>query len=70
MTAALHLATEDDLDRLLPLVTAYHAFETIEQNDKVRRAAILPLLQGSPLGAVWLIGPRKGPVGYIAITFG
>lgn len=70
MSAALHLATQDDIDRLIPLVAAYHAFENIEQTDEARRAAILPLLQGSPLGAIWLIGPRRAPVGYVAITFG
>jgi len=70
MSAALHLAAEDDLNRLLPLVAAYHAFEKIDQSDEARRAAITPLLQGNPLGAIWLIGPRRAPIGYIAITFG
>ena len=70
MTAALHLATETDLNALLPLVAAYHAFEGIERNDDHRRDALAPLLQGSPLGAVWLIGPKRAPVGYIAISFG
>ncbi|WP_425053681.1 N-acetyltransferase family protein [Psychromarinibacter sp. S121] len=70
MSAKLHLAGEDDLDRLLPLVAAYHAFEGIEQDDATRRAALAPLLAGSPLGAVWLIGLRRAPVGYIALSFG
>ncbi len=70
MTAALSLATEADLDRLLPLVAAYHAHEGIEQDDEARRAALAPLLAGSPHGAVWLIGPRRAPVGYIAVSFG
>lgn len=70
MTAKLHLATEDDLDHLLPLVAAYHAFEGIEQDETTRREALLPLLQGAPHGAVWLIGLRRAPVGYIALSFG
>lgn len=70
MSAALHLATEADLDRLLPMVAAYHAFDNIHKTDEHRRDAILPLLQGSPHGAIWLIGPRRAPVGYIAISFG
>ncbi len=70
MSAKLHLAAEDDLDRLLPLVAAYHAFEGITGNDDPRRAALTPLLAGSPLGAVWLIGLRRAPVGYIALSFG
>ena len=70
MSAKLHLAAEDDLDRLLPLVAAYHAFEGITGDDDTRRAALMPLLAGSPLGAVWLIGLRRAPVGYIALSFG
>ena len=70
MTAALHLATPDDLARLEPMVAAYHAFEEIESTPEHRRAALAPLLDGSPHGAVYLIGPRRAPVGYIAVTFG
>lgn len=70
MTAALHLATIEDLDRVVPLVAAYHAYEGIEQDDAARRGAIEPLLKGSEHGALWLIGPRRAPVGYIAISFG
>lgn len=70
MSAKLHLATPDDLDRLLPMVAAYHTFEGIDRSEAQRRAALAPLLDGSPHGAVWLIGPRIGPVGYIVVTFG
>ncbi|MDJ0827140.1 MAG: GNAT family N-acetyltransferase [Rhodobacter sp.] len=70
MTAALHLAGPDDLERLLPLVAAYHAFENIAQDEADRRAALAPLLDGSPHGAVWLIGPTRAPVGYVVVTFG
>jgi len=70
MSAALHLAAESDLDRLQAMVAAYHRSENIDKPDDHRRDAILPLLQGSPHGAIWLIGPRRAPVGYIAISFG
>ena len=70
MSAALHLAEEADIERLLPLIASFHALENISQTDTTRRAAILPLLQGSPHGAIWLIGPRRAPAGYIAISFG
>ena len=70
MSAKLTLADPDDLDRLLPMVAAFHAFEKIERSDEQRRKAIVPLLDGSPLGAVWLIGPSRAPVGYIAVSFG
>ncbi|MCC1494390.1 GNAT family N-acetyltransferase [Cognatishimia sp. F0-27] len=67
---SLHLATEDDADRLLAMVAAFHG-ETGFESDEIRRAeAIGPLLDGSPHGAIWLIGPRRAPVGYIAVSFG
>lgn len=70
MSAALHLAGAEDMERLLPMVAACHAEEGIDRDAAHRRAGLGPLLQGSPLGAVYLIGPRVGPVGYIAVSFG
>ena len=70
MTQILHLATPDDLEKLAPMIAAYHALEGIETDEDHRRAAIAPLLEGSPHGAIWLIGPKMSPVGYVAVTFG
>ena len=67
---ALNLAKSGDLDRLIPLVAAFHHEEGITLDDEARRAAILPLLEGSPHGAVYLIGPGRAPIGYIVVTFG
>ena len=70
MSAALHLAKPDDLAVLQKLVASFHNQENIEQTDQERGAALLPLLAGTPHGAAYLIGPRKGAVGYIIISFG
>lgn len=70
MSQLLHLATAADIDRLLPMVAAYHAEEGIDVDDAHRRAAVAPLLEGSPHGAVWFIGPKMSPVGYVAVCFG
>ncbi|MGI9391756.1 MAG: GNAT family N-acetyltransferase [Boseongicola sp.] len=70
MTKLLHLATSADIDRLLPMVAAYHDFDDIETDDKHRRAAIEPMLDGAPHGAIWMVGPRMAPVGYVAVSFG
>ena len=70
MTQVLHLAGKDDLDRLERMVAAYHAEEVIESDEAHRRAALEPLLEGSPHGAIWMIGPQMAPVGYIAVSFG
>ena len=66
----LTLARPDDIDRLLPLVTAFHAEQGIAQDDTVRRAALMPLLEGSPHGAAYLMGPVRAPIGYVVISFG
>lgn len=70
MTTALSLARPDDLDRLLPLVAAFHDESGIVQTDSTRRAALLPMLEGSPHGVTYLIGPGRAPIGYIVISFG
>lgn len=70
MSQLLHLAGAGDLDRILPMVTRYHAHEGIELSEEERAAAISPLLEGSPLGALWFIGPKMAPVGYVAVSFG
>lgn len=70
MTTALHLARPEHIEALLPLVAAFHAEASIAQNEELRRAALEPLLEGSPLGVVYLIGPQRAPIGYIVITFG
>ncbi|MGB5558288.1 MAG: GNAT family N-acetyltransferase [Paracoccaceae bacterium] len=70
MSAALHLATIEDLDRLEPMVAGYHAFEGIDSDEEKRRTTLTPLLTGTPHGAAYLIGMRRAPVGYIVISFG
>ena len=70
MSARLHLATADDLERLWPMVAAFHNSENVTQTDEQRLGALSPILAGSPHGAIWLIGPRKAPVGYVMISFG
>ncbi len=66
----LTLAKMEDLDRVLPLVTAFHEEEGVEQDDATRRAALIPLLEGSPHGCVYLAGPTRAPIGYVIVTFG
>jgi len=67
---ALTLARPDDLERLVPLVAAFHDEAGIVQDDTTRRAALTPLLEGSPHGVAYLIGPARAPIGYIILSFG
>lgn len=66
--ARLTLAGPDDLERVVPMVEAFHAEAGIEGAEL--RPALQPLLDGSPHGALWLIGPSRAPVGYIVVSFG
>lgn len=67
---SLHLASSEDLERILTMVSAFHAERGFDTDAGHREAAVAPLLDGSPHGAIWLIGPRKAPVGYLVVTFG
>jgi GNAT superfamily N-acetyltransferase len=67
---SLHLASPEDLPKLLPLVSAFHEHQGFNTSPEHQHDAILPLLEGSPHGAIWLIGPRRAPVGYVVISFG
>lgn len=70
MSAALTLAEPEHFERLLALVTAFHAEEGIALEDDARRAGLEPLLNGIPHGCAYLIGPPRAPIGYVVITFG
>jgi len=70
VSAALHLCDTQDAETLLPLIAAYQDHERLKRTPEQRRAALMPLLQGTPHGVVYLIGPRNAPLGYIVISFG
>ncbi|MEP2784157.1 MAG: GNAT family N-acetyltransferase [Pseudoruegeria sp.] len=70
MSAKLHLAKPSDIDKLQSLVARFHTGMGIERTEEQQRDALLPLLEGSPHGVAYLIGPRTSPVGYIVISFG
>jgi len=70
VSAALHLATTGDLDRLCTLAAAFHTEVGQNSTDESRRAALTPLLEGIPHGVAYLIGPSRAPMGYVIVTFG
>ena len=67
---AFTLAKTKDLDQLLPLVRAFHEESAMDVLEEERLAGLKPLLEGSPYGAVWLLGPSRAPIGYIVVCFG
>ena len=66
----LHIAGPDDLERLLPMVAGFQDHIGQPRNAEALEQALTPLLEGTPLGVAYLIGPRRAPVGYIALSFG
>lgn len=69
MSAALHLAKPQDLDKLMPLVSAFHAEMGLGTEETALERALIPLLEGSPYGAIYLMGPARAPMGYVVLTF-
>ena len=70
MSGALHLAKPEHREKVLKLAEAFAAEMQLPSDAAHRDAALGPLLDGSPHGAVYLIGPPMAPVGYIALSFG
>jgi len=70
VSTALTLASTAHLAQLDPLVAAFHAEQGIDLPGEARLAGLMPLLEGSPHGAIYLIGPGRAPIGYVVITFG
>jgi GNAT superfamily N-acetyltransferase len=67
---ALTLARPDDLDRLLPMVLARADEQGRTTGQGALSAALMPLLEGSPHGAAYLVGPPRAPIGYVLLSFG
>lgn len=52
------------------MVAAFHAELGLDTNEDTRHAGLIPLLEGSPHGVAYLIGPQRAPIGYVVISFG
>ena len=65
----LELAEPAQLEELLPLVAAYHAFEEVETSAEQRKIAVGKLLRDKNLGNIWLVRKLDSVIGYIAICY-
>ena len=65
----LELAEPAQLEELLPLVAAYHAFEEVETSAEQRIQSVSKLLHDRNLGEIWLVRKVDGLIGYIAICY-
>lgn len=68
--SALHLAKPADLERLTALVKGCDEETGLTRDEEQRQAALVPLLEGVPHGAIYLIGPARAPMGYVVVSFG
>jgi ribosomal protein S18 acetylase RimI-like enzyme len=66
---AIRAARASDLERLLPLVKAYYAFDAIAYDPGTLRAALSQLLKNKSLGRVWIIDTGRGLAGYAVLAF-
>ena len=65
----LELAGPAQLEELLPLVAAYHAFEEVETSVEQRKIAVSKLLQDKNLGEIWLVRNLDNLISYIAVCY-
>ena len=65
----IELAGPAQLEELLPLVAAYHAFEEVEISAEQRRNSVAKLLHDKTLGEIWLVRKVDILIGYIAVCY-
>jgi ribosomal protein S18 acetylase RimI-like enzyme len=70
MKTEIRLATIRHIDELLPMVSAFHAGEGVEQDAETCRVAVASILMAPDLGYVWLIHAGDVLAGYIAVCLG
>jgi ribosomal protein S18 acetylase RimI-like enzyme len=70
MSTALHLAKTEHFEKLDGLVAQFHAEIGLDISAEHRESALIPLLEGIPHGAVYLLGMPRAPVGYVVVNFG
>lgn len=69
MTAGVNLAGPAQAKACLDLAAKYHHEVGAPYDDVHRQDVVLPLLEGSPHGAIWVMGPIRAPMGYVIVTF-
>jgi GNAT superfamily N-acetyltransferase len=70
MEPSFRIATDSDVDLLLPMMRAYYAFDHHPFDLEKARAALTGLLPDPTLGRVWLVCAGETAAGYIVLTFG
>lgn len=70
MPPALRIASESEVEILLPLMRQYYAFDGHPFEIEKARAALVTLLRDPSLGRAWLVFDGENPVGYVVLVLG
>jgi ribosomal protein S18 acetylase RimI-like enzyme len=70
MTTSVRLCRPEDAERLSGLMAQFRDEFGLTESDDARARAVAPLLDGSPYGMAYLLGPSNAPVGYVIVTLG
>ena len=70
MEPCFRVATDSEVDVLLPMMREYYAFDGHAFDEFRVRTAMLVFLREPSFGRAWLICEREKPVGYVVLTFG
>jgi GNAT superfamily N-acetyltransferase len=62
-------ATQSDLARMMRLIEAYYAFDSIDFNARVIRPALSRLLRDKSLGRAWVVDAACSLAGYAILTY-
>jgi GNAT superfamily N-acetyltransferase len=62
-------ATQSDSARILPLIEAYYAFDSIDFDARVIRPALSRLLRDRSLGRSWVVDAGDSLAGYAILTY-
>src|SRR4029077_18954936 len=68
-TLKIRLATQSDLARMLPLIEAYYAFDSIDFDARIIRPALSRLLRDRSLGRSWVVDDARSLAGYAIMTY-
>ncbi len=69
MNITTRQCTEKDIDPVLPLVAAYHQFESLQTSSAHREFAVKKLLTDPKLGTIWLIYNNDHLAGYMIVCY-
>ena len=69
MNIEFTIASENDIDLILDMMSEFYKHEQIKYNKEILRTAVIDIIQNPAFGKIWLISSDLEIVGYFALTF-